>query len=196
MFHFLPLVGTWRSATFHQAPKTWSSSVPFCLPFLSRSGWINCPRKSKKHVLVSSQRFTFSLLLEPPSHHFTLLAPSPSPAQQASPAQTHLLVILNQHDQAALLVSKQNSYFVFYSFVPCLPDTLRAVWGRALLSLPTHRCSALRLCTQGASPPSLPQHLSRQRKYRHSFILSSPLNYNYLKIPRDSRKLGFIWYRQ
>ena len=195
MFHFLPLVGTWRSATFHQAPKTWSSSVPFCLPFLSRSGWINCPRKSKKHVLVSSQRFTFSLLLEPPSHHFTLLAPSPSPAQQASPAQTHLLVILNQHNQAALVVSKQNSYFVlfFYSFVPCRPDTLRAVWGRALLSLPTHRCSALHVCTQGASPPSLPQHLPQQRKYRHSFILSSPLNYNYLQIPRDSRKLGFIW---
>lgn len=124
MFHYLRLVGTRGRTTFRQAPKTFSSSLPSCLPFLSRSGWINCPRKSRKHVLVSSQRFTFSLLLEPPSHHFTLLAPSPTPAQRASPAQTHLLVILNQHDQstdqAALLVSKQNSYFVLF-FTPFSP---------------------------------------------------------------------------
>ena len=120
MFHYLPLVGTWRRATFRQAPKTFSTSLPSCLLFLSRSSWINCPRKSKKHVLVSSQQFTFSLLLEPPSHHFTLLAPSPTPAQRASLAQTHLLVTLNQHDQATLLVSKQNSYFVLF-FTPFSP---------------------------------------------------------------------------
>lgn len=33
----LPLVGTWGRASFRQAPKTFSSSLPSWLPFLSRS---------------------------------------------------------------------------------------------------------------------------------------------------------------
>lgn len=63
--------------------------------------------------------------------------------------------------------------------------------GRALLSSP-HRCSTLSVCTRGASPLALPQHLPQQmEEMQTSICLSSPLNYDSLQTPWDSRMLGF-----
>lgn len=196
-FHYLPLVGTRGGANpFHQAPKTFSSSlsIPFSVPLRSAELISKKARNTSWfHPSDSHSPSSWN-----PSHH--PLSSPPSPTLQRS--GLHLPDTPAAHPQSAqpsrLLVSKQNSYFVLvFTFVPCLPNTLRAMLGRALFPLTHSQMLCLRVCT-GASPPSLfPQHLhGRQRKYRHSFVLSSPPNYNYPKIPRDSRKLGFIWYLQ
>ena len=129
VFHHLPLVGTWARASFRQAPKTFSSSLPPWLPFLSRSHWINFPRKSKKHILASSQRFTFSLLLGSPlpALHSPPSFPSSSPAGCTCPDTTACHPQSARPSRSVPLKTKFILRFVCYPFVPCLPNTLRAL---------------------------------------------------------------------
>lgn len=119
MFHHLPLVGTWGRASFPQAPKTFSSSLPSCLPFLSRSGWINFPWKSKKHVLASSQRFTFSLLLgAPPSTALASLLPQLQPSGLRLPGHSCWSSSISMTKP---LCSSQNKIHTLFCLLPLCP---------------------------------------------------------------------------
>ena len=123
-----------------------------------------------------------------PALHSPPSFPSSSPAGCTCPDRTASHPQSARPSRSVPLKTKFILCFVCYPFFPCLPKTE---------SLTTHGCSALSVCTQGAPHLLLSSIFhDRQTKYRHSFILSSPLNYTYLQIPRDSRKLGFIWYLQ
>ena len=155
VFHHLALIGTWGGQASVRHLRLWAAHF--------HPGFRSSPDPAELTSLKKA-RNTFWLhhsdshspsSWEAPSQHFTLLPPSPAPAQRAAPAQTQLLVILNQHDQAALFLSKQNSYFVL--FVTPLSPVFLTHWE------PYHsRMLRPQRLHTGRSPPSPLQHLQRQ----------------------------------
>ena len=131
-----------------------------------------------------------------PALHSPASFPSSSPAGCTCPDRTASHPQSARPSRSVPLKTKFILCFVCDPFVPCLlthgepcEDELCSPYHSRMLRPQRLHTGRSRLLLSSISQ-------DRQTKYRHSFVLSSPLNYNYLQIPRDSRKLGFIWHLQ